>query len=144
MKRDQDELNNKIDTLKKISLDKDITNMEIKTKVEAATGRINESQDEIQHLANKSCSILNQLKNSNLDSQKKSELLGDLSYSINRKTSLINKVNEEIKDISDTISKADILGFINDLLSQYKEFLATLDSHQLGCLTNIIGFSIII
>lgn len=53
-------------------------------------------------------------------------------------------MSDDVKNINDTYTKNDLFGFIHDFLDWYKEFLSNLSVEQLGCLSNIIGFSIIL
>lgn len=140
----QSDLSAEIDKLKQSGFYKDMTDMGIKTKVEAIGGRIQESQGEIDSLTKKANFILDQLNKSGLQSQNKEQLFSDLTRTLDRKTELVNKVSDEVKNINDTFTKKkDLFGFIDDFIVWYKEFLSNISVEQLGCLSNIIGFSII-
>ena len=139
----QYKLQTELDKLNQANLDKDLADMAKRIKIEASTGRIHESQSEIDSLIDKSNSIIKQLNKGDLNGQQKEELLKDLSHSIERKTELINRVNNEVKDINDTF-KNDLFEFIHDFIDWYKEFLSNQSAEHLGCLSNIIGFTIIL
>lgn len=98
-------LQSELDKLNQTNVDKDLMDSVNQTKIHAATGRIQESQSEIERLANKSNSIFDKINKGGLDNTHKEELLKDFSNNIERKTDLINKVGEVVKNINDTYSK---------------------------------------
>lgn len=137
-------LQDELERLKQASHDKYIVDQNIKTNIAASTGRIQESQPEIESLTKQSNDIIKQLNQGGLDNEKKDQLFKDLSRRLERKNELVNKVNDEIKNINDKLVKNDLSGFIQEFINWYKEFLSNLSVEQLGCLANGIGFSIIL
>lgn len=140
----QNKLQTELDKLNKANYDKDIADLATRNKIEATTGTINESQSEIDRLLKKSNSIIDELNKGNLDQAKKDQLMDDLKRNIERKTDLVTKVSDQVKNLNDTFTKNDLSGIIQDFINWYKEFLSNLSVEQLGCLANGIGFSIII
>lgn len=94
-------------------------------------------------MTQKSNSIIDQINKGGSDSETKEQLLNDLSRNLERNTGLVKKVSDEVKNINDTYTNNDLFEFIHDFIDWYKEFLSNLSVEQLGCLSNIIGFSII-
>ena len=140
----QIKLQTELDKLNKDNYDKALGDMATRTKIEASTGRIIESQSEIERLAKKSNSIIDELNKGGLDQEKKDQLMQELKRNLDRKTDLVNKVTDQVKNINDYFTKNDLSGIIQDFINWYKEFLSNLSVEQLGCLANGIGFSIII
>jgi len=140
----QSGLEAEINKLTNINYDKDIENNILKTKIEATTGRIQESQIEIGNLVKKSKSLVDQLKQSNLDSDKKVELTGDLSRTMERKSELLSRVADEVKSINDTFATKSMIGDDWFNITIFREFLSSLSAEQLGCLFNVIGLSLIL
>jgi hypothetical protein len=133
-----------MDKLNKSNYDKDMADLASRNKIEATTGRIQESQSEIDRLVKKSNSIIDELNKGTLDQAKKDQLMDDLKRNVERKTDLVSKVSDQVKNIHDTFTKNDLSGIIQDFINSYKEFLSNLSVEQLGCLANGIGFTIII
>lgn len=74
-----DTLKSEIDRLNKSNFEKDMSDIAIKNKIEGTTGRIQESQSEIERLTPKSSSIIDQINKGGSDSQTKEQLLNNLS-----------------------------------------------------------------
>ncbi len=140
----QNKLQTELDILQKANFEKDIGDLVKNTKIEATTGRIQESQSEIEGLVKKSNSIIDKLNKSGLDQEKKDQLVSDLKRNLERKTEVVNRVTHKVKVLNETLNKNDLSGIIQDFISCYKEFLSNLSVEQLGCLANGIGFSMII
>ena len=111
----QHKLQTELDRLNHANLEKDLADMAKRIKIEATTKRINESQSEIDRLMVKSNSIIDQLNKGGLNSQQKEVLLKDLSRNIERKTDLINQVNNKVKYINDISQKVICLNLFEIL-----------------------------
>lgn len=86
-------------------------------KLRLPTGTINESQSEIDRLLKKSNSIIDELNKGNLDQAKKDQLMDDLKRNIERKTDLVTKVSDQVKNLNDTFTKKDLSGIILDFIN---------------------------
>lgn len=56
-------------------------------------------------------------------------------------TSIQNNISNDITDLN--LSESNVLGPIKNLIDQYNEFLLTLSSEELGCLTNLFALILI-
>ena len=143
-----------IEELKKANYDLDLANLDIKRNVEATTNTIKDSLNRLffrWDIGNKKYNSMpddfkksSSLDKENLDLENIYKLIKDLKRNNNDTTDLVNKAIDIVKTYKEKTMKGDLWGAFYDFISQYKEWLLTLSSEQLACLTNAVGFIFII
>jgi hypothetical protein len=137
-------LQSEIERLQKDNYDKSILDQDKIIQLVAKNGRINETQKDMEILSSKNKSILDQLNKDNLDPDTLQKIKNELKCLTERQTDLIDKVGKEFKNIDSSIDKNSIFDPFIQIINQYREFLSNLTVEQLSCLSNLIGFSIIL
>ena len=120
-------------------------NTDLKTKIEASSSRIVEVNQEISTVKNKINDLNNKLNDGNLTSSENAENINLMKTYYSNELEKLAKVKDTyVKEIQDSINKADISSFLSDFIKNYQSFVDQLSLDQLVALFNIIGFGMLL
>ena len=122
-----------------------MVNTDLKTKLEASSSRIVEVDQEISTVKTKIIDLNNKLNDGNLTSSENAENINLMKTYYSNELEKVAKVKYTyVKEIQDSINKADISSFLSDFIKNYQSFVDQLSLDQLVALFNIIGFGMLL
>lgn len=122
-----------------------MVNTDLKTKLEASSSRIVEVDQEISTVKTKINDLNNKLNDGNLTSSENAENINLMKTYYSNELEKLAKVKDTyVKEIQDSINKADISSFLSDFIKNYQSFVDQLSLDQLVALFNIIGFGMLL
>ena len=122
-----------------------MVNTDLKTKLEASSSRIVEVDREISTVKTKINDLNNKLNDGNLTSSENAENINLMKTYYSNELEKLAKVKDTyVKEIQDSINKADISSFLSDFIKNYQSFVDQLSLDQLVALFNIIGFGMLL
>ena len=122
-----------------------MVNTDLKTKLEASSSRIVEVDQEISTVKTKINDLNNKLNDGNLTSSENAENINLMKTYYSNELEKVAKVKYTyVKEIQDSINKADISSFLSDFIKNYQSFVDQLSLDQLVALFNIIGFGMLL
>lgn len=122
-----------------------MVNTDLKTKLEASSSRIVEVDQEISTVKSKINDLNNKLNDGNLTSSENAENINLMKTYYSNELEKLAKVKDTyVKEIQDSINKADISSFLSDFIKNYQSFVDQLSLDQLVALFNIIGFGMLL
>lgn len=122
-----------------------MVNTDLKTKLEASSSRIVEVDQEFSTVKTKINDLNNKLNDGNLTSSENAENINLMKTYYSNELEKLAKVKDTyVKEIQDSINKADISSFLSDFIKNYQSFVDQLSLDQLVALFNIIGFGMLL